>query len=180
MDLITGCKQHHPDSQRRLFGQFAPVMMTVCRRYAPDQSGAEDILQEAFIKVFRTIEQYDPQKGAIEGWIRRIVVNTAIEHWRKWHKTWAILPENHIPETAVYASGESNLNEEAILSLIQELPPGFRIVFNLYAIEGYSHAEIAASLHITESTSRSQLTRARKLLQEAFLLQNSTVSDEKL
>jgi RNA polymerase sigma-70 factor (ECF subfamily) len=159
---------------------YAPLVMTVCRRYAPDQAGAEDILQDAFVKLFRTIHSYDDQKGAIDAWIRKITVNTAIEHWRKWRKQWQILSDAHFPESAAEADSNLYWDEEALLQLIADLPPGFRIVFNLFAIEGYSHQEIAQALNITESASRSQLARARKWLQEALARQINALADEKL
>lgn len=172
-ELIQGCRQHHPESQRRFFKWLAPVMMTVCRRYAPDRAAAEDILQEAFVKVFRHFDRYQPDKSPVEAWVRRIVVNTAIEHWRKWQKQYVLITEDNIPDQFSDPGGAMQLEAEDILALIQRLPPGFKMVFNLYAVEGYSHAEIAQLLNITESASRSQLARARKQLQEMLSLQNS-------
>lgn len=173
-DIITGCKQKNPARQRQLFGLFAPVMMTVARRYAPTHAEAEDILQEAFVKVFRSFDQFDETKGAIEGWIRRIVVNTAIQHWRRRHRNFPAPPEEFLPENPVAAEADTLMDAEELLQLIAALPPGFRVVFNLYAIEGYTHAEIAGLLGIAESASRSQLARARKQLQTAvFSLQKN-------
>jgi RNA polymerase sigma factor (sigma-70 family) len=173
--IIQGCRDQTPAMQRRLFEQFAPYMMTACRRYVSDDAAAEDILQEAFLRVFRNIQQYDASKGSIEAWMRRIVTNQAIEHWRKNHAKYAFIGDQYFVETSDDNLAESHLNEEEILKLIRNLPPGFRMVFNLAAIEGHSHAEIAAQLNITESTSRSQLTRARKMLQEAYLEQNKVI-----
>ncbi len=167
-DIISGCKHHQPAQQRALFEQVGPVMMTVCRRYATSNADAEDILQESFIKIFRSFDQFDESKGPLMAWIRRIVVNTAIQYWRKWHKNIAFVAEEYIPETQVWSDGELKMNEEAILQVISELPPGFRMVFNLFAIEGYTHTEIAETLGIAESASRSQLARARKHLQETI------------
>ena len=167
-DIISGCKHHQPAQQRALFEQVGPVMMTVCRRYAISHADAADILQESFIKIFRSFDQFDETKGPLMAWMRRIVVNTAIQHWRKWHKNIAIVPEEYIPETLIWSESELKMEEEEILQLIQELPPGFRMVFNLFAIEGYTHAEIAGMLGIAESASRSQLARARKHLQQSI------------
>lgn len=173
-DLIAGCKQKNPARQRELFGLFAPRMMTVARRYAATTTEAEDILQEAFIKVFRSFDQFDESKGALEAWIRRIVVNTAIQHWRRRHRHFPASPEECLPENPVAAEADTLMDAEELLQLIASLPPGFRVVFNLYVIEGCSHTEIAALLGIAESASRSQLARARKQLQEAvFSLQKN-------
>jgi RNA polymerase sigma factor (sigma-70 family) len=166
--IIIGCKQGIPAMQRRLFEMFAPVMMTVCRRYTADSAAAEDVLQEAFIKVFRSFDRFDPSRGVIEAWIRRIVVNTAVQHWRhqQRHNTWLTdTPVPDVPEAE--DPPEMLFTEEELLSLINQLPPGFKMVFNLCVLEGFSHAEVAKELGITESTSRSQLARARKLLQAA-------------
>lgn len=173
-DLITGCKHKNPARQRELFGLFAPRMMTVARRYAATRAEAEDVLQEAFVKIFRSFDQFEGSKGALEAWIRRIVVNTAIGHWRRRHRHFPASREEYLPDQPAAAEADTAMDAEELLQLIATLPPGFRIVFNLYAIEGYSHTEIAALLGITESTSRSQLARARKQLQEAvFSLQKN-------
>lgn len=173
-DLITGCKQKNPARQRELFGLFAPRMMTVARRYTTDPAEAEDVLQEAFVKVFRAFDQFDGGRGVLEAWIRRIVVNTAIQHWRQRHRYFPPSAEEYLPENPAAPEADTAMDAEELLQLIAALPPGFRVVFNLYAIEGYSHTEIAALLGITESTSRSQLARARKQLQEAvFSLQKN-------
>jgi RNA polymerase sigma factor (sigma-70 family) len=177
--IIKGCKDQTPAMQRRLFEQFAPYMMTACRRYVSDESSAEDILQEAFLKIFKNIHQYDASKGSIEPWMRRIVVNQAIEFWRKHYAKYAFVSEENMPDLPDNNLADSSLSEEEILKLIRDLPPGFRMVFNLAAIEGYSHLEIATQLNITESTSRSQLTRARKMLQVAYFEQNKVFSNEK-
>lgn len=174
--LIIGCKQKNPARQRELFGLFAPLMMTVARRYAPTNTEAEDILQEAFVRVFRAFDQFDPAKGVLDAWIRRTVVNTAIQHWRSRHKYFPPTPDDYFPENPVAADADTLMDAEEILQLITELSPGCRLVFNLYAIEGYSHAEIGQMLGIAESASRSQLARARKQLQAAvFSLQKNGI-----
>lgn len=178
-DLIKGCIRQQPAQQRKLFEQVAPLMMTVCRRYAPTQADAEDILQEAFVKIFRSFDQFDENKGPLMAWLRRIVVNTAIGHWRKWHKNTLLIAEETLPETPVHSEADLKLDEEEILAMIAALPAGFRVVFNLFAIEGYNHAEIAQMLGITESASRSQLTRARKHLQETIFQHSQTAFYEK-
>ena len=172
-DIIQGCKNNNPSQQRRLFELFAPKMMTVCRRYAQSYSESEDILQEAFIKIFKNFHQFHHESGNLEGWIRRIVVNEALQYWRKYHKNHAFTSEEFIPENTQPAMIDGYLNEEELLKLIESLPTGYRIIFNLFALEGFSHAEIAHQLNITESTSRSQLTRARKILQESIIQEKS-------
>lgn len=174
--LIIGCKQKNPARQRELFGLFAPVLMTAARRYASTHGEAEDILQEAFVRIFRSMDQFDPAKGALEAWMRRIVVNTAIQHWRRRHKVFPAIADDYLPEHPVAPDMDAQMDAEELLQLIRELPPGCRLVFNLYAIEGYSHAEIAQQLGIAESASRSQLARARKQLQTAvFSLQKNGI-----
>ncbi len=178
--IIEGCKKNNPAQQRMLFEHFAPVMMTVCRRYTTYQVEAYDILQDAFVLVFKSFFQYDETKGSIEGWIRRIVVNSAIQHWKKYNKHMITVTEECLVDNQVAPMIESTLNAEEILLLINQLPQGYRLVFNLNAIEGYSHKEIAEILNISESTSRSQLTRARRILQEAINHKDNIMIYEKL
>ena len=139
-------------------------MLAVCLRYTRHRMEAEDILQDAFIKVFDNIGRFE-FKGSFEGWIRRIVINTALKNYsKKSFKQEQIGLENQ-PELPLDPEIYSNLEEEELLRLINRLPDGYRLVFNLYAVEGYSHKEIAELLGIQESTSRSQLVKARKMLQ---------------
>lgn len=161
--LVEGCKKGDPRAQRELYECFAPQMLGVCYRYARDISEAEDMLQEGFIKVFQKIDGYG-FKGALEGWIRRIMVHTAIDLLRK--------RKHQMKETDIEEAMKEEIANEIIDHLeleylyqaIQALPAGYRLVFNLYAIEGYSHDEIGKKLGIAASTSRSQYTRARNML----------------
>jgi RNA polymerase sigma factor (sigma-70 family) len=165
-EIIQGCIAHQPAAQRRLFDVYAPQLMTVCRRYATVSTPADDLLQEAFIKIFHHIGQYDPARGSLEGWLKRIVINLAITQWRKHHKTeWSQynLETLQIPELT---QTDQNLHAEDLMAIIEKLPAGYKVVFNLFAVEGYSHSEIAQELGITESTSRSQLTHARRFLRD--------------
>jgi RNA polymerase sigma factor (sigma-70 family) len=165
-DLVEGCLRKDTTCQRMLFEQYGGTMMTICRRYAGDQVEAEDMLQEAFIRVFTYIRQFRFQ-GSLEGWIRRVTVNTSLR----------ILQSKKIRfleiQDASLESGNpdvlSRLSEEELLQLIGSLPPGYRIVFNLYVLEGYSHEEIGALLRIKPASSRSQLSKAKGLLQEQIL-----------
>lgn len=162
-DIVQGCKQRKSSAQQALYRHFSAKMMAVCYRYAKDREEAEDMLQEGFIKIFQKINEYK-HEGSLEGWIRRIVVNTAIDHLRK-QKHWQnqVELEEVKGQDAGYEISDG-LEMEYLMKIIQQLPSGYRAIFNLYAIEGFSHKEIAQQLRITESTSRSQYTRARSVL----------------
>ena len=138
--------------------------MAVCTRYARHRLEAEDMLQEAFVKVFDNLKKFE-FKGSFEGWIRRIVVNTALKHHQRKYFTNEQIAVENFPDTPTEPLAYATLGEKELLAMIARLPEGYRVVFNLYAIEGYSHREIADMLAIQESTSRSQLVKARKLLQ---------------
>lgn len=165
-DIIQGCiagKQLH---QQALYHRFASKMFAVCLRYATDYHTAEDLLQEGFIKVFTHIQRFR-NEGSFEGWVRRIFINTAIEHYRRSVHLYPILDNlanTHTPEVSEEAFHK--LAADELITMVQTLSPGYRTVFNLYALEGYSHKEISEMLGITEGTSKSQLARARYLLQK--------------
>jgi RNA polymerase sigma-70 factor (ECF subfamily) len=151
--------------QYQLYERFAPKMYGVCLRYAGNAAEAEDILQEGFIKVFNKIGSFRSE-GSFEGWVRRIFVNTAIEHFRK--KTYQ-QPITDYEENTIEGKYENVLDsmaEKDIIALVQQLSPGYRTVFNLYVIEGYTHKQIAEILGISEGTSKSQLSRAKLILQD--------------
>ena len=161
--LLSGCVNGQRAYQDSLYQRYAPTMFGICLRYAHDFHHAEDLLQEGFIKVFKNIHRYR-QEGSLEGWMKRIFINTAIEYLRRSKKeNWRELEDIHPPqwEPAVF----QHLAVEELLHLIQRLPSGYRLVFNLYAIEGYSHKEISKMLSIAEGTSKSQLSKARSALQ---------------
>jgi RNA polymerase sigma factor (sigma-70 family) len=164
-DLIEGCMKGDRKMQRELYQRFAPKMYGVCLRYAGNAGEAEDILQEGFIKVFNKIASFRSE-GSFEGWIRRIFVNTAIEHFRK--KTY-LQPITEYEEATVegkYLSVLDSMAEKDIIQLVQQLSPGYRTVFNMYVVEGYTHKQIAEALGISEGTSKSQLSRAKLILQD--------------
>ena len=138
--------------------------MTVCRRYANDQTEAEDMLQESFIRVFNNIAQYRFE-GSLEGWIRRIVIHTALRLLQKKKIRFAEINDDLDVEQSMSVDGIATLGAEELLKLISALPDGYRVVFNLYVLEGYDHNEIATMLDINAATSRSQLSKARKVLQ---------------
>jgi RNA polymerase sigma factor (sigma-70 family) len=151
--------------QHQLYSRFSPKMYGVCLRYAGNSTEAEDILQEGFIKVFSKIGSFRSE-GSFEGWIRRIFVNTAIEHFRK--KIY-LQPITEYEESTVegkYLSVLDSMAEKDIISLVQQLSPGYRTVFNMYVVEGYTHKQIAEALGISEGTSKSQLSRAKQILQD--------------
>ncbi len=163
-ELVKGCKNEDRHCQRIVFERYAGKMMTVSLRYARHRLEAEDILQESFIKVFNNIRSFKSE-GSFEGWIRRIVVNTALREIQKSSFKNELLGTLNVPEIIEEPKAISNLSELEILKLISFLPDGYRTVFNLYVFEDFSHREIANQLGIEESTSRSQLTKARQMLQ---------------
>ena len=167
--LIDGCKRGEARSQKLLYDTYAGKMMAVCMRYCGnDRETAMDMLQDGFIKVFTNIGSYDG-RGSFEGWIRRIVVNVALDYIRSADLLKNAECIDAVKETSaenIDSSTIDRLSAEELMEIIGELPSGFRTVFNVYAIEGYSHKEIAGMLYITESTSWSQLKRAKQLLQK--------------
>ena len=164
-DLMEGCKAGNRTMQEALYAQTSSKMLAVCMRYAKDQMEAEDVLQVGYIKVFQKVKDYRGD-GSFEGWIRRIVVNTAIESYRKNLRAMNIVPIEDAYEQPSTGFDFSRLGMQDLLKLIQNLADGYRVVFNMYAIEGYSHKEIGETLGISEGASKSQLSRARAILKE--------------
>src|ERR1700710_1390106 len=167
--IITGCLHNDPSSQRELYNRYSPKMLSVCYRFGQSREDAEDMLQEGFIKVFTQIHTFQ-NKGAFEGWIRRIIVHTCINNLKKnkrfnesvdiIHATTLQVREETVP---------SIVQAKQVVECIRLLPLGYRTVLNLYAIEGYSHKEISIMLEIEESTSRSQYTRAKQMLEDILI-----------
>jgi RNA polymerase sigma-70 factor (ECF subfamily) len=167
--LIERCIKNDEQAQRLLYDKYAKNMVAVCFRYCSDYETARDLMHDAFIKLFRNIGSYTGE-GAFEAWMRKIVVNTSLEFLRKNDVLkYSLDIDDAVTVSDEQASVVEQLSEQEILKLIAELPHGFRTVFNLYAIEGYSHAEIAKMLNINEASSRSQFSRARVLLQKKIL-----------
>lgn len=164
-DLIEGSIRGDRKMQHELYQRFAPKMYGVCLRYAGNAEEAEDILQEGFIKVFNKLDSFR-REGSFEGWIRRIFVNTAIEHYRKKIYLQPITEYEEDTVEGKYLSVLDSLAEKDIVQLVQQLSPGYRAVFNMYVIEGYTHKQIAEALGISEGTSKSQLSRAKLILQD--------------
>ena len=168
-ELIQRCKAGERKAQEALYKQFASKMLGVCSRYATDRMEAEDMLQNGFIKVFQKLADYRGD-GSFEGWTRRIMVHSSIEYYRKHHKMMQLVElDEAVSEPPTDPLATARLAANDLLLLIQQLSPGYRIVFNLYAIEGYSHKEIAAIVGITEGASKSQLSRARSILKEQVI-----------
>ena len=171
-DLLEGCKAGNRKMQEALYMQTSSKMLAVCIRYAKDHMEAEDVLQLGYIKVFQKVKEYRGD-GAFEGWIRRIMVNTAIESYRKNLRTMNVVPIEDAYEQPSTGFDFSRLGMQDLLKLIQNLADGYRVVFNMYAIEGYSHKEIAETLGISEGASKSQLSRARGILKEQVIRMES-------
>lgn len=167
-EMILGCIRQNRTCQRHLYNLYSGKFMAVCLRYATDEMEAEDMLQDGFVRIFAYLHQFKFE-GSFEGWMRRIVVNAALKRLQKKKVVFHEITEHRQETTSINASAYSNLGEEVILKLISQLPEGYKIVFNLNVIEGYSHEEIAEMLNVQASTSRSQLVKARKMLQQKIL-----------
>ncbi len=164
-ELINGCIAGNREAQKALYNRYASRMFSVCLRYAKDYHSAEDVMQEGFIKVFKYISKFR-REGSFEGWLRRIFINTSIEHLRKAVSLYSIVDSEDKPIDVIDDNLFDELDYQDLLNMVQSLSPGYRTVFNLYVIEGYSHKEISKMLDISEGTSKSQLARARVLLQK--------------
>ncbi|NOT90934.1 MAG: RNA polymerase sigma factor [Ferruginibacter sp.] len=151
--------------QEMLYHRFSSKMYAVCLRYCKDAEDAQDLLQDGFVKIFKNLEKFRGE-GSFEGWIRRIFVNTSIEHFRKSLKKFSVSDTQEIIVEDLSWNALDNLAEKDIIKMIQELSPGYRQVFNMYVIEGYSHKDIGDILGISEGTSKSQLARAKGILKK--------------
>jgi RNA polymerase sigma factor (sigma-70 family) len=170
--ILHGCLHNDSSSQRELYSRYSPKMLSVCYRFAHNREDAEDMLQEGFIKVFSQIHTFQ-NKGAFEGWIRRIIVHTCINNLKKNKKFNESVDLIHANTIQVREeSVPSIVQAKQVVECIRVLPIGYRTVLNLYAIEGYSHKEIAEVLDIEESTSRSQYTRAKQMLEDILIRKN--------
>ncbi len=174
--LIKGCKSGESWAQKQLYERYASAMLSVCIRYTGERESARDLLHDGFIKVFTKISTYTGA-GSFPGWVRKIFITTALEHLRM---NSALRFSVDVDEFAneiedVNISAFERLSADELLACVAQLPDGFRTIFNLHAIEGYSHAEIAQMLNIQESTSRSQYYRARQILQKSVAYFNTTL-----
>ncbi len=167
-EVVHGCIRQDRTQQKLLYERYYGSMMAVCMRYASDREEARDVLHEGFMKVFKNMTRF--KEGTNLGaWIRRIMINTSIDHYRKNAKKPNFVEINHAVHEAANHDVVSELSEEEILKLVQKLSPAYRTVFNLYVIEGYSHKEVGEALGISEGTSKSNLAKARAKLQRMIL-----------
>jgi RNA polymerase sigma factor (sigma-70 family) len=164
-NIIKGCQKRDSNAQKELYEMFKSTMFGICLRYAGDYNDAQDILQDGFLKVFEKVHQFQ-FKGSFNGWIRKIMVNTALEKFRTRYQIININDSIKEVDRKVNSDASTELTVKELYKIIQELSPKYRMVFNLYAIEGYSHKEISQMLNISEGTSKSNLSRARVILQE--------------
>jgi RNA polymerase sigma-70 factor (ECF subfamily) len=177
--LVKACISGNASAQKEFYDLFAKKMMGVCLRYTNDYEEAQDVLQDGFIKVYAKLSKF-VNKGSLEGWVRRIMVNTALDHYRKnkkFQKDVEIDSVSFKLEKQEYIVEE--INAQDLLKIIQSIPEGYRVVFNLFAIEGYSHKEIAEQLGVTESTSKSQYSRAKKMLRKILIERNIVTEGER-
>jgi RNA polymerase sigma factor (sigma-70 family) len=165
LQLVKDCLKQKPAAQKELYETFCRPMLSVCYRYTKSIADAEDVLQEGFVKTFLNLHQYRFQ-GDLGGWIRRIMVTTAINYLKKnaRYQTELLFTDDHLHVVNHDQHPEVRLEARELADLIRQLPPGYQAIFNLYAVEGYNHAEIGKMLGIKEATSRSQYARARALL----------------
>ncbi|MFA9391605.1 MAG: RNA polymerase sigma factor [Prolixibacteraceae bacterium] len=163
--LIEDCKAGKQSAQSQLYKAFAPVLFGVCLRYARDVTEAEDTLHEGFLIIFNKIGQF-AHKGSFEGWMKRIMVNIALEKFRKRFRLHTVEDMNVYDYKVASDDVYAQMNADQLMSFVQDLPPRYKMVFNLYAIDGYNHGEIADMMGIAEGTSKSNLSRARKILQD--------------
>lgn len=162
-EIIALALENNRQAQQKIYSQFAPKMLSVCRQYIKDIHHAEDLMITAFMKVFTNLGNFE-NKGSFEGWIRRIMINECISFIRVQKKVGFLEDEFYVEDT--FNNIESGFSVEDIQAVIDSLPEGYKMIFNLYAIEGFKHREIADMLGINEGTSKSQLSHARRILQE--------------
>ena len=163
--IIYGCQERDPKAQKELYELFKTRMFGICLRYAGDYNDAQDILHDGFLKVYEKVSQFK-FKGSFEGWIRKIIVNTALERFRTKYQMVEINENFKEVDRKSSDNISSAITVKELLKFVQELSPRYRMVFNLYAIDGYSHKEISEMLNISEGTSKSNLSRARAILQD--------------
>ena len=168
VDLLRGCKQKDQYFQKLLFERYASRVFTTCRRYSTVSYPAKDILQDTFLKAFEKIHQFDESKGKFESWLSRIAINLALNAIRDKKMTFVEL-DFEISQSAEKSDFMPDLSEEKILALINKLPLGYKTVFNLFVIDGFSHQKIAQELNISISTSKSQLFKAKRILRQQIL-----------
>lgn len=171
LKILEGCKRGDRDAQEQLYRHFAPTMLGICIRYATSRDEAEDVMQEGFIKVFTNIERFR-EEGSFEGWIKRIMVNTALNHYHKAQKLNSHRNIDEVREVEIVEDDKpmpkTRFSQKEMLDAIQELPEGYSTIFNLYIFEKYKHKEIAEMLNISVNTSKSQLAKSRVYLKKVL------------
>jgi RNA polymerase sigma factor (sigma-70 family) len=164
--LIKGCLANKRWAQEQLYRQYYRYAMAVALRYARDEMDAADIMSHAFVKIFKSIHSFDPEKGTLQAWIRRIVINEGLDHIKSRERFSQHVEIESVPEPEISSSILEQMGADEIMTLIHKLPPATHAVFVLYAVEGYTHREIGKKLGISEGTSKWHLSEARKLLQQ--------------
>ncbi len=174
-DIIKGCKEYNSVAQNALYKAYAPKMKALCVRYSSNEEEAKDLMQEGFIKVFSNIKSYNG-KGSFEGWMKRIMINTAISYYKKNRNKFAVEDVSLLNCRELGSEQEEGVEEiyseytsEDLMNALSSLPEQYKLVFNLFCIENHSHADIAQLLSLDEKTSRTRLFRAKKLLQEYLI-----------
>jgi len=170
--ILKGCREGRRTAQKQLYEKYVSPMLAICLRYSKSRDEAEDLLQEGFLKIFHNINTFRKQ-GSLEGWIKRIMINHALNHYKKNRKIPFAGDVDEINENEILFFEEETENiepvpPEKLLAMVQSLPEGYRMVFNLYVFEGYSHKEIAEVLNFSENTSKTQLLKARRQLQKKY------------
>ena len=176
--LIENCVKQDAKAQSQLYKQYASKLFSLCLKYSKNYAEAEDNLHDAFITVFSKIDQYN-NKGSFEGWLKRIAINTSLQRYRENIGVFDIINEGNIPDVAVDINDE-NLSLDFLLKIIQELPDRYRLVFNLYVLDGYSHVEISELISISTGTSKSNLARARLILKDKIEVYKANTNSQYL
>jgi len=176
--LIKNCINKNAQAQSQLYKQFASKLFSLCLKYSKNYAEAEDNLHDAFITIYNKIDQYN-NKGSFEGWLKRIAINTALQRYREDVGVYDIVNEGNIEDVSVDIN-DDNVSIDFLLKIIQELPDRYRLVFNLYVLDGYSHVEISELINISTGTSKSNLARARMILKEKIEIYNATPNSQSL
>ncbi|RZN84556.1 MAG: RNA polymerase sigma factor [Winogradskyella sp.] len=176
-ELINQCKEKDAKAQSQLYKQYASKLFSLCLKYSKNYVEAEDNLQDAFVTIFNKIEQYK-QKGSFEGWMKRIAINTALQRYRQ-VGVFNIIDENAIEDVSVEIDNDE-VDLDFLLQIIQDLPDRYRLVFNLYVMDGFSHSEISKMLNISSGTSKSNLARARMILKQKIEDYKANLSSQSL
>lgn len=176
--LIQKCKNNDTKAQSELYKLYSSKLFAICLKYSRNRAEAEDNLQDSFLTIFKKISQYN-NKGSLEGWLKRVAVNTTLQRYRKSKGVFDIVNEEHIEDVTIEVDNDE-VDIDFLLRCIQELPDRYRLVFNLYALDGYSHKEIAEMLDISAGTSKSNLARARMILKDKVELYKSSLNSQTL